>query len=74
MGKRLRSQRRGKGSPAYQAVKIGVVPVAYVDYNDKQKNDKYYGEVADLFTDSAHLGVLVRVVFEDYNDAITISA
>jgi len=44
---RLKTQRRGRGTPKYLSSKKGI-KCAYVNYDDKQKQNVLFGEVIDL--------------------------
>ncbi len=66
MGKRLISQRRGRGTPRYVApshkfkYKVGFRP-----YDNKEKRGKLVGEVVEFVKDPAHSAVMMRVLFEN---------
>ena len=65
MGKRTRTQRAGKGSPAYHGSRTGVADVRYIDYNDAQREQVFRAEVIDLVTDRSRSGIVAELVFED---------
>ena len=64
MGKRIISQRSGKGS-VFRATKRAKADVKYIDYDDKQKKSKVNGELFDLLDDRGRSSVLAEIVFED---------
>ncbi|MCL4383786.1 MAG: 50S ribosomal protein L2 [Candidatus Marsarchaeota archaeon] len=63
MGKKLKMQRRGKGSNAYTKL-----PGTY-DLNVNYKNTKtqIIGTVTNLFNHTGHSGVLMEVVYDDFS-------
>lgn len=65
MGKRLRSQRRGRGTPRYLATNNSFADISYLPYDDQQRGSVLRGQVADLYTDCGHFGVLADVIFEN---------
>lgn len=62
MGKRLRLQRRGKGSPKYRATNNAKVDIRYI-YFDKDKTLK--AQVVKLFKDPIRSAPVAEVLFED---------
>ncbi len=74
MGKRLISQRRGKGSNIFQATKNAVADVKYIDLDDEQKEGVVKGQVVDLINDAGRTAVLAEVLFENGLREYTIAA
>ncbi len=72
MPKRLKTQRRGAGSPIYSASKKGTADTCYVDYT-LMKGAIIKGEVVELLNDSARTGVLARIVFDHGSEEYTIA-
>jgi large subunit ribosomal protein L2 len=64
MGKRIRSQRAGKGS-VFKATKRAKAKVSYINYDDSQKSGFIRGEVFSLTNDRGRSGVLAEIMFED---------
>ncbi len=62
MGKRLRLQRRGKGTPKYRATINAKINIRY-NYFDKDKTLK--GQIVSLFTDPIRTAPIAEVLFED---------
>lgn len=62
MGKKLRQQRRGKGSPAYRkAPGTFDISVRYTGKRDLELNC----EVIEIFNHTGHTAPLIKVLFED---------
>ncbi len=69
MPKRLKTQRRGKGSPVYTATLKAVVDAKYVNVNklfDSNSDASVVrGEVVDLFTDPSKSGVVAKILYDN---------
>lgn len=66
MGKKLKQQRRGKGSPAYAAPhKRFKVNLAYRIYDDMEKAGVLTGRVIKFVDDPAHHAILMLVKYEN---------
>ena len=74
MGKRLISQKRGKGSPTYTANKVGVADISYINLDEKQLNGTVKGEVIELVNDPARSAVLAKVILETGKRSYVIAA
>jgi len=74
MGKRLISQRRGRGGPVWTATKNGVAPAKYSDYNKFLNTPLIKGEVMELINDPARSGVLIKIEFQNGNQEYSIGA
>lgn len=72
MPKRLKTQRRGAGSPVYSASKNGAGVSQYVNY-DNMRTQIMRGEVVELLNDSARTGVLAKIVFDNGSEQISIA-
>ncbi len=66
MGKRLKMQRRGKGSNAYR--KPPNTFKADVKFRDKLIDGKVTGEVVDFVDDPGHTGLLMTVRYDDFSE------
>ena len=64
MGKRLRAQRRGKGSFTFMATKHAKADVKYIMPDEHQNEGVLRGQVLDLVTDKGRTGILAEVLFE----------
>ncbi len=73
MGKRLKTQRRGAGSPVYIATKHGVAVPKYIDYN-YTKEQLLKGEIVELINDPARTGVLAKIRFDNGMEDYMIAA
>lgn len=73
MGKRLRQQRRGKGSPIHEA-KHRVIKTGYNDLGEKQAKDRQLGQVIDLVKESGRSGIVALVEFDDSSTNYVIAA
>ena len=69
MGKKLRQQRRGKGTNVY--TKLPNTFDISVKYNVKQQ--KITGEVVNLFNSTGHLAPIMSVLYEDFSKATLIA-
>jgi large subunit ribosomal protein L2 len=65
VGKKLRSQRRGKGSFSFIGTKNALADVKYIPVDERQKASKLRGEIVGLFPDCSRSAVLAEVLFED---------
>lgn len=72
MGKRIIPQRRGRGSPTYEAKHSGV-RARYVKIDDVQSNDVRLGQVVDLMKESGRDSILMQVKFADNQSSWTIA-
>lgn len=68
MGKRLKMQRRGKGSVAYR--KPPNYFKADVNFRPKQVDGRIFGEVIEFIDDPGHTAPLMRVRFDDFTEAV----
>ncbi|MCX8167101.1 MAG: 50S ribosomal protein L2 [Candidatus Micrarchaeota archaeon] len=74
MGKRLRSQRRGKGSPTYKSPSHRAkADVVFRTYDEKEKNDYLTGQITEFIDDPFHQALLMKVVFEDGSESVLIA-
>jgi len=70
MGKKLRQQRRGKGSNAYTKL-----PGTYnikVHYT-KNKTSKLYGEVVDIINNTGHTAPIMSIIYENLSESYMIA-
>lgn len=65
MGKRLKSQRRGKGSPTFRATQNAAFDVNYISYDDEQKERVLKGQIIRVLNDRGKTAVLAEVLFEN---------
>jgi large subunit ribosomal protein L2 len=66
MGKRLKQQKRGRGSPRYRAPhKRFKTDLAYRSYDDLEKTGVLSGKVVGLVDDPARTALLMKVVYEN---------
>ena len=66
MGKRLKQQKRGKGSPRYRApYKRFKTDLNYRTYDDVEKTGVISGTVVDLVDDPARTALLMKVKYEN---------
>ncbi|MGB9635336.1 MAG: 50S ribosomal protein L2 [Candidatus Micrarchaeia archaeon] len=71
MGKRLRSQRRGSGSPKYVTPSHRYLyKVKYRSYDDKERRSKVVGEVKEFVRSPAHSSLLMKVLFENGEEKV----
>lgn len=73
MGKNLRSQRRGRGTPTFEAKHWGI-RATYNNLDEKQAGEKIYGQVIDLIKESGRNAILALVKFEDGSTNYVIAA
>ena len=66
MGKRLKQQRRGKGSNAY--TKPPNHFKADINFRPKPIEGKVIGEVMEFIDDPGHTAPLMRVKYEDFSE------
>ncbi len=71
MGKRLKMQRRGKGSNAYR--KPPNTFKADVNFRNKMVDGRALAEVVEFIDDPGHTGLLMRVRYEDFSENILIA-
>ena len=69
MGRRLKVQRRGKGSPKYSSTHHAKADIRYKNYSDLVK-----GQVLDIVSDAVRSAPLAKVLFEDGSTDYFISA
>ena len=74
MGRRIKTQRSGKGSPKYQATHRAEYKVKYISYEDEQKKGKKIGEITRILTDKGKTGILAEIIFEDNSTGIAFAA
>lgn len=72
MGKRIIPQRRGRGSPTYEA-KHGGIKARYVKLNEAQWKGVLAGQVVDLMKESGRDTILMKTVFSDGQSSWTIA-
>ncbi len=65
MGRRIKLQKAGKGSPKYRATHKAKHKIKYITYEKKQKKDKIKGEITKILRDKGKTGVLAEITFED---------
>ena len=65
MPKRLKHQKRGKGSPTFTATKKGPGKSSHIDLNDEQKKDVITGEIIELLNDPGRTAILAKTLFEN---------
>ena len=73
MPKRLKTQRRGKGSPVFIATKKGTAPARYVNYSEMREHT-LRGEVVELLNDSARTSILTKIAFDNGTEQYSIAA
>ena len=74
MGKRLRVQRRGKGSPAYKSPSHRAAAKAcFRRYDDIEKTGQLKGQITAFINCPFHQSLLMNVDFEDGSNAIMIA-
>jgi len=73
MGKRLRQQRRGRGTPTFEAKHKGI-KAGYNALSAEQAKSKSVGQVLDLVKESGRNGILALVGFEDGSTNYVIAA
>ena len=73
MGKRLRQQRRGKGTSTFKAKGRGI-EAKYVSLNERQRKDFLQGQVVDLLRESGRSSVLALIELEDGSTNYVIAA
>ena len=73
MPKRLKTQRRGAGSPIYTATLRAVTPAKYINYQN-MANGTITGEIVEFIHDPSKSSVVVKVVYENGNEEYTIAA
>ncbi len=71
MGKKLKQQRRGKGSNAYR--KPPNTFKADVTFGPTEKAEKVYGEVMEFIDDPGHSAPLMRIRYDDKSEAILLA-
>ena len=72
MGKRIIPQRRGKGSPTYEAKHTGL-KARYVKISDQQTNSAQVGQVTDLMKEAGRDSILMQVTFGEQLSSWTIA-
>ncbi len=73
MPKRLKTQRRGAGSPIYAATMNGVGEAKYLSY-DSLSNKTINGEIIELINDPARTSVLARISYDNGKEEFEIAA
>ncbi|MBN2066889.1 MAG: 50S ribosomal protein L2 [Candidatus Diapherotrites archaeon] len=73
MGRRLRQQRRGRGTSTFRAKGKGI-KAEYVSLNEKQRNSSVEGQVLDLIKESGRNSILALIKFEDGSTNYVIAA
>jgi large subunit ribosomal protein L2 len=74
MGRRIKTQRSGKGSPKHRATHRAKYEIKYISYNEKQKKDKTNGEINKILSDRGKTGVLAEIIFEDNSQSVVYAA
>lgn len=74
MGRKIKTQRQGKGSSRHRATHRAKHKIEYVSFGDTQKKDKLIGEVTKIMADKGKTGVLAEVVFENELNEIVYAA
>jgi large subunit ribosomal protein L2 len=70
MGKPLKQQKRGKGSPAYRAPSHRYkAEVGYRKFDEIERGGKIRGAVMEFLDDPAHQAIVMRVHFTNGEDA-----
>src|SRR3989344_5940122 len=72
MPKRLKTQRRGAGSPIYAATKHGAGEAKYTNY--EFNSPLLRGEIVEVLNDPARTGVLTRIKYDNGAEETTIAA
>ncbi|MBI4154439.1 50S ribosomal protein L2 [Candidatus Woesearchaeota archaeon] len=66
MGKRIITQRRGKGSNTYKAASHRYLgELQYRKFDEKEKTDSVYGKIVDLVHSVGHSAPLAKVKYQD---------
>lgn len=73
MGKRLRQQRRGKGSPTFEAKHRGT-STGYTGISQEQEEGKERGQVLDILKEAGRSNLLAKIGLEDGNTSHIIAA
>lgn len=74
MGKRLKQQRRGKGSPAYRAFKTHFkADLQYRTYDDVEKTGVLRGKIVEFVDDRAHQSLLMKVIYENNEECFLLA-
>lgn len=74
MGKRLRIQRRGKGSPSHaRPSHRAKVRVSFREYDLKEREGSLKGQIVEFIDDPFHQALLMAVEFEDGTSAVMIA-
>ena len=73
MGKRLKTQRRGKGGFVYKAAFNGMEAV-YSTYSEAQKEEVIAGYVVDLIKVSGRSPILAEIIFDGNQKTVTVAA
>ncbi|HZX33948.1 MAG TPA: 50S ribosomal protein L2 [archaeon] len=64
MPKRLKTQRRGAGSPVYAAGKNGAAVSQYISYSGEEEG-VMKGEIIEIMNDPGRTSVIARIVFDN---------
>jgi len=74
MGKRILSQRRGRGSPTFRAPSHRFkTKLVYRNYDDVEKGGTTKGEVLGFIDDPGHQALLMKVLFENGEELIMLA-
>ncbi len=73
MGKRLKQQKRGSGSPRYFSPKRGVVDLSYRNYDDVEQTGVLTAEVIDFVDDVGRTPVLMKVHYDNGEKGLLIA-
>ena len=74
MGKRILSQRRGRGSPTFRAPSHRFkTKIVYRSYDDIERAGKIKGEVMGFVDDPGHQAILMKVLFENGDELIMLA-
>jgi large subunit ribosomal protein L2 len=75
MGKRLKPQRRGRGSPRYRsAKKRSKVKLQYREYDDVEKTGVIRGQVVEFLDDPARSALLMKVKYDNNEEGYLLAA
>jgi large subunit ribosomal protein L2 len=74
MGKMLKHQRRGKGSPSYKSPgHRSKVDLRYRECDKQEAEGSFKGEITEFVDDPAHHAVLMKVLFENNEERILLA-
>ena len=74
MGKRLKSQRRGKGSPTYTANSHRYKTLSrFRLYDDTERKSKVRGTIMEFIDDPGKRAIVMRVLFDNHDEAVVVA-